>query len=326
MANADYMNTQGISIEESFPYGTPMQKKRLLVAPSGVCDPTMGETRERLAPFRFASVFFTGTMAAAGADIVFPATSALAFTTGPSDDAAPTGGGGGLTQGFLSRSDTNAQQASNGGGVVRAQQAFVATGMWMQWAGVYTVGANDPSVASQNNTRKNSAFLRSPVSPYDKAILASLSTVINPQLKNGKQSACDFDQGACDLWAQASGVAPQAIGFGGVGSSFLFLAVPDVSGGQGSGFELQVNMVQDRAIAIESDAANPTPGNAIKVIAQLRCVMVGYPICATPSVGPVDYDALAVALINRGGVPTGSYDQQALDAAMMRAKSGGRMY
>lgn len=326
MANADYMTTQGISIEESFPYGTPMQKKRLLVAPSGVCDPTMGETRERLAPFRTASVFFTGLMAAPGADIVFPATSVLAFTTGPGDDASSTGGGGGATQGVLARSDTNAQQASNGGGVVRAQQAFVATGLWFQWAGVYTVPAGEPSVASANNTRRASAFLRSPVSPYDKAILAGLSTVINPQLKNGKQSACDFDLCSADMWAQASGVAPQPIGFGGVGSSFLFLAVPDVSGGQGSGFELQVSLVQDRVYAIESDAANATPGNAIKVVAQLRCVMVGYPICATPSGGGMDYDALAAALVARGGVPTGSYDQGALDAAMARQKTTGRMY
>lgn len=318
--NTDYM-TQGISIEESFPYGTPMQKKKLVVAPSGICDPTMSDTRERLAPFRVSTAFFTGTMAAPGADIVFPATSVLLFTTGPQDDAAPTGGGVG---GLLARSDTNAQQQSNGGGAVRAQQAFVATGMWFQWETPYTVPAGEPSVASLANIRKFSSFLRSPSSPYDKTCLSSLSSVLNPQLKNGKQSACDFDLLSTDIWAQASGVAPQPIGFGGVGSSFLFLAVPDVSGGQGSGYELQIQMVQDRNISIESDAANATPGAAVKVVCALRCVMVGYPICSTPSVG-VDYDALAMALVRQGGVPTGNYDPAALDAAMSRAKAG-RLY
>lgn len=316
----DYM-TQGISVEEAFPYGTPMQKKKLVVAPSGICDPTMSDTRERLAPFRVATAFFSGTMAAPGADIVFPAASVLLFTTGPQDDAAPTGGGAG---GVLARSDTNAQQGSNGGGAARAQQAFVATGLWFQWENLWTVPANEPAIASAGNVRKASAFLRSPVAPYDKAVLSALSSVINPVLKNGRQSACDFDLLATDMWAQMSGVAAQPIGFGGVGSSFTFLAVPDVSGGQGSGFELQIQLNQDRIIAVESDGANPTPGNAVKVVAALRCVMMGYPICSTPSIG-VDYDALAMALINRGGVPTGSYDQQQLDAAMARAKAG-RIY
>lgn len=320
--STDYMNAQGISIEESFPYGTPMQKKKLVVAPTGICDPTMSDTRERLAPFRVSTAFFTGTMTAAGADIVFPTVNVLLFTTGPQDDAAPTGGGVG---GVLARSDCNSQQQSNGGGAVRAQQAFVATGMWFQWETPYVVPSSEPSVASANNIRKFSSFLRSPVAPYDKTILSGLSSVINPQLKNGKQSACDFDLLSTDLWAQASGVAPQSIGFGGVGSSFLFLAVPDVSGGQGSGYELQVQLVQDRVIAIESDAANQTPGASIKVVAPLRCVMVGYPICSTPTMG-VDYDILAQALIARGGVPTGSYDQTQLDDAMKRAKNGGRMY
>jgi hypothetical protein len=40
----------------------------------------------------------------------------------------------------------------------------------------------------------------------------------------------------------------------------------------------------------------------------------------------MDYDALAAALVARGGVPTGSYDQGALDAAMARQKNTGRMY
>jgi hypothetical protein len=291
----------------------------------------MSDTRERLSPFRVGTAFFTGTMGAAGTDIVFPSTTVRIFTAGPTDSAAAAGGGAGL----LARSDTNAQSATNGGGVVRANQAFVATGCWFQWLECYTVPAGDPAVASAaTNARKASAFLRAPASPYNRVIQQLLSSVINPTAKNGKDSACEFDLFAADTWAAGSGVSDGKIGFGGIGGSFYHLAVPEVSMGQGTGQELVVTLNQDRRIEIESDAANATPGSVAggDVIAALRMVLVGYPICATVGAptGPLDYDKLAAAIVGQGGVVQANgdagFDQNAMAAAMMRAKQGGGMY
>ena len=322
------MSGTEISIERTFPYMFQTNQPTLVMAPTGVCDPSMSDTRERLTPHRTATAFFTGTMAAAGADIIFPATAVQIFTAGPGGGAAAAGGGTGL----LARSDTNAQSSTNGGGVVRADQAFVATGMWFQWLSCYTVPHGDPAIASTaNNSRKGSAFLRSPVSPYDKVIQQLLSSVINPTVKNGRDAACEFDLFAADTWASGSGVSDARIGFGGIGGSFYHLAVPEVSLGQGTGKELLVNLTQNRRIEIESDAANPTPGTAVDVIAALRMVIVGYPICATAgSGGGIDYARLADAIVARGGAIVGEtgYDIAKMNAAIdeARAKAGGRIY
>jgi len=317
---ADGYFTKGIEPQRTFPYGFHANNdRRMIVAPTGICDPTMADTRERLAPFRVSTGFFTGTMAGAGQSIIFPATSVQLFTAGPGDSAAAAGGG----TGALARSDTNAQSVANGGGAVRANQAFVMTGLWFQFLRPYTVLAAADAVGT---TRTGSAFLRSPVSPYDRVIQDLQGPVINPSLKNGKDSACEFDLFALDTWPQAGGMAPASIGIGGLGPSFLHLAVPEVSGGQGTGMELQVKLIQDRIVEIESDAANPTPGAAVKVISAVRCVAVGYPICATPGTAAIDYDQLARALIanGKGMSPNGSYDEQLLKEAI--AKQSGRGY
>lgn len=314
----------GITIEEAFPYGFPSSKKKMVVAPSGVCDPTMPDTRERLTPWRVATAFFRGTIAGAGMDIVFatPQT-ALLFTQGP-DDPAISSGSSGTGTNLLARSDVNSQQGTEGGGLARAGQAFVATGIWFQWLEPWTVPTG---VALVGATRTAAAFLRSPVSPYNKIIGQMLSSVLNPQLKNGRQTACDFDALAVDLWAQGSGVADAKIGFGGLGGSFYHLAVPQVSGGQGSGAELQMKMVMDRNITIQADAANATPAG-VDVVAAIRAVIVGYPICVT-SGGELDYEKLADAIVRKQGqVQVKNEQQQQIDydylAEMVAKKQAGR--
>lgn len=313
----------GVTPEEFFPYAPRTGNKSWAVANTGVCDPTMGDTRERLVPQRTATGFFRGTMAGAGANIVFNTTSVLLFTQGPTDNAQAAGGG---ATGLLARSDTNAQSGTNGGGVARADQAFVATGMWFQFQEVYCVAAN---AAPVGDTRVGSAFLRSPVSPYDRIIQQLLGPVLNPRLKNGKDAACEFDLLAADVWPQSSGMSSQPIGFGGIGASFLQLAVPQVSGGQGTGKELQVTIVQDRIVSIESDAANPTPGAGVDVICPIRCVMVGFPICATPGVAVADTRVVAAEVFRMmkadGMGMGGSYDQATIDAAEKVLKNAGRM-
>lgn len=312
-----------ISIAKTFPYSFPIEDKVMVAAPSGVCDPAMSDTRERLAPWRVATGFFTGTIAGAGASITFAnPQELLLFTAGPTDAATASGGG---ATGILSRSDTNAQSASDGGGAVRADQAFVATGVWFQWLQPYTVATGAAAIGQGPTGRTASAFLRSPVSPYSKIMQQMLSSCVNPGLKNGKQSACEFDLLSLDLWASGSGVADATIGFGGIGGAFYHLSTPEVSGGQGSGRELQISLKLDRTIIVESDAANPTPAG-VDVICPIRCAMVGYPICTLPGTVAIDYDQLASAMQRTGGQPMGNMDYDALAAAMNRQKSGGRVY
>lgn len=289
-------NGGGITIEEAFPYGFPRNTKKMIVAPSGVCDPTMPDTRERLAPWRAGTAFFKGTVAGAGSNIVFATgQSPLVFTQGP-DDSAEQAGSTGTGTNLLKRSDANSQQGSDGGGLARSGQAFIATGLWFQWEEPWTVATG---VAMVGVTRTASAFLRSPVSPYNRIICQMLSSVINPQVKNGRQTACDFDALAVDLWAQGSGVGDAKIGFGGIGGSFYHLAVPQVSGGQGSGNELQLKLVLDRGVVIENDAANATPAG-VDVVAAIRAVVVGYPICVGNGT-ELDYDRLADAIVRKQG-------------------------
>lgn len=314
------MPQDGVTPEEFFPYGfRHTNKAKWLTSKSGACDPAMGDTRERLVPQRTATGWFRGTMAAPGAPIVFALQAVQLFTNGPTDQA--TAAGGGATE--LLRSDTNAQSGSNGGGVARANAMFVATGLWFQFLEPYTVLANAPAAGT---TRTASTFLRSPLSPYDKIMLQMLGPVINPRLQNGKDAACEFDLLALDVWPQSSGMAAQSIGFGGIGASFLQLAVPEVSGGSGTGAELQVSLRQERIISIDSDGANATPGNAVDVIVPVRAIVVGFPVCATVGAAEIDYMKLARTMnaIQKTELG-GSYDEAQLHKAMAELKAG-RVY
>ena len=115
-----------MGISDLFPYlldynkGTP-----IIASASGACDPSMGDVKERLSPFRHSLAAFRGTIATNGADLTVAPQTITLFNVGVGDDAVPTG----LGAGFLTRAETNAQSK---GGLVQQGQQFVTVGYWVQ--------------------------------------------------------------------------------------------------------------------------------------------------------------------------------------------------
>lgn len=291
MGDGNQMMDNGtLTMGDQFPYN-PSRVGPLMVQSSGHCDPSMGDVRERLSPFRQSLVAFRGTIAGQGSPIVFAGgTEVVAFAVGVGDDGAQAG-----LSGTLTRAETNTQPL---GGLVQQDQSFIAIGAYVQLVEPWTVapGASLLGTADNAAPRNFRAFLRSPASPYNRVITQALTESVGFQLRNGPATACQFDMGPLALWGAASGTADVKSGQGGIPGAFFFLSTPDVSGGSQSGRQMQVQLRNERSITIESDTANPTSA-ACDVAGVFRIVWVGYPECNDPQ-GPTKVDALIERKVN----------------------------
>lgn len=258
---------RSVGIDTSFPYPFPgLQGAELMVAPGGACDPSQGQLKSRLVPFRHAAACFIGTVADAGADIVFAAgQSVVLFANG--NEGATTG----LTTGTLTNADTNAE---NDGGVAKGSSNFIAEGIG--------VAPMEPWLAQVGKDPNDDVglphWLRDLDADYGSAAMRAMFDAVSVELTNGDDS-CVYDMGPMALWAQMSGVGKVRNGIGGIGGSLWFMATPQVSASAKSSEELTVTVTLQKSITIPSSALAPTAAG--QVVLPFRYVLLGYPQCPT---------------------------------------------
>lgn len=261
---------RSVGIDTSFPYPFPgLQGAELLVAPGGACDPSQGQLKARLSPFRHAAGCFIGTVAAPAADIVIASgQSIVLFANG--NEGATTG----LTTGTLSLADTNAE---NDGGVAKGSSNFVTEGIGVAPMEPWFAAAG----ADPNDDVNLPQWLRDNDADYGSAATRALFDACSVEMTNG-DDACVYDIGPMALWAQMSGVGRVRNGIGGIGGSLWFMATPQVSASAKSSEELTVTITLQKPITIPSSALAPTVTG--QVVIPLRFVLLGYPQCPTSAI------------------------------------------
>lgn len=257
---------RSVGIDENFPYAFPgLRGLELLVAPGGACDPSQGQLRARLSPFRHGLGAFVGTVAAVGGDIVIPAGSVVLFANG--NASATTG----LGAGTLTDADTNSE---NDGGVAKGSSNFIMEGIGVAPVEPWFAAAGAVPGAAINLPQ----WLRDLDADYSSAAMRAVFDAASMEITNG-DDACDYDLGPLALWGQMSGVGRVRNGIGGIPGALWFMATPQVSGSSKSSEELTVTVRLQRAITLPSSPLAPTQIG--QVVIPFRVVLVGYPQCPT---------------------------------------------
>lgn len=270
MAKTDELQTLN-TLAEGFPYPPPMAGEGVVfVDQNGACDPLMREQYQRESPFRYATAFFRFTRDAVTGALQLQAQTLTLFQNGANQTGAGTGGTTGNT--VQTRAETN---AFSQGGVAKQGNRFIGVGLMITPLAPFTV-ATDADAIGPNSTRTRPAWFDGGTN-YPAELLALLNDSVTALAQHGEDNACSYDFGPLAFWVNQT---PQA-GYKpslGVPGQFTFLAVPDVSGNNQDGYNLQVTLTVNEGLEVLSDPVNPTVAG-VDVVVPVRFSLVGFPIC-----------------------------------------------
>lgn len=257
-------------LSSGFAYMPPTQKGIAFVDKPGACDPLMRDQWQRENPLRYATAYFRWTRAAGGEYTLAGNTQLVLFGNGPTQTGAGTGGTIGTTN--LTRGDTNAFQD---GGVAKQKNSFIGVGVAVQPLAPFIV-VTDADAIGTAAVRRYPAFFEGGTD-YGTEALKLLADTTTALLQHGQDAACTYDLGPLASWINATpqqGFKPSL----GVPGQFQFLAIPDVSGSQKDGENLQVTLTVNTGLQIDSNALNPTLAG-FQLVTPVRFGLVGFPIC-----------------------------------------------